>query len=414
MQHFTLAFENIQRRRSAYAFAVSWIFISVFFTISISSLAESSRMATLRQIDSIPTIKQIEVYRQTNNQILDKNLETQFKSLPGVKSVVLIDNLSGDLLFQGYEQSISIIGVDGISTLDAFGYLPAEGSAELGKRMVIVGSEVPGNFYLKTKQVSTQNLLGNPIKIRMTKYTGESSSKKKYQFSVAGVLRPTGSFQVDNAIFLTSQDAESMKKWLLGSRFNRKTDGYDSLILLAATVDDVGLLDTQVQDLGYYPSSRILEVQKLQQVTENLRGFSWVLALTSILSSIVGIFLTMVSIIGARKTEIGLMKAVGASQSLVMKIFLLETVLIGALGGVIGVVITLAVFGAYNAFFASSLKAGEIIFSGVDFKSIELYVPFWLGILSPVAAILTSILAGYIPARRAAEIDPIEAMRSSE
>jgi putative ABC transport system permease protein len=173
-------------------------------------------------------------------------------------------------------------------------------------------------------------------------------------------------------------------------------------------------LDGKIKALGYWPDSRIQEVQKLQQVTELLEYFALVLAIISLISSVIGIFITMMSMISARKTEIGLMKAIGATDELIMNVFMGEAVLIGLMGGVVGIVISAFFAWLSNDLLRPSLQPGAIVFSGMDFKDLSISIPLWLAVASPLLAALASLFAGYIPARRAARVDPIDALRSAE
>ena len=121
--------------------------------------------------------------------------------------------------------------------------------------------------------------------------------------------------------------------------------------------------------------------------------------------ALLGIMNTMVMSILERTREIGIMKAIGGSDSDVRRIFLIEAAVIGVIGGIAGLILGWIVgriinFGA-NQYILSQGGAAGNLFS----------IPAWL-IGSAIAfSILVSLAAGAYPARRAARLDPIQALR---
>jgi len=118
-----------------------------------------------------------------------------------------------------------------------------------------------------------------------------------------------------------------------------------------------------------------------------------------------GIMNTMVMSILERTREIGIMKAIGGSDSDVRRIFLIEASAIGVLGGIAGLFLGWLVgriinFGA-NQYIVSQGGAAGNLFS----------LPVWLIAAALGFAIVVSLAAGAFPARRAARLDPIQALR---
>jgi putative ABC transport system permease protein len=121
--------------------------------------------------------------------------------------------------------------------------------------------------------------------------------------------------------------------------------------------------------------------------------------------SSLGIVNTMVMSILERTREIGIMKAIGGSDSDVRRIFLIEAAAIGCLGGIAGVALGWAVgrvinFGA-NVYIQQQGGTPGNLFS----------LPFWLIGGAIGFSIVISLLAGSYPAGRAAKLDPIQALR---
>ena len=121
--------------------------------------------------------------------------------------------------------------------------------------------------------------------------------------------------------------------------------------------------------------------------------------------SSLGIVNTMVMSILERTREIGIMKAVGAGNDDVRRIFLIEASVIGLLGGLLGIALGWLVgrvvnFGA-NLYIQSQGGTPGTLFS----------LPVWLVASAIAFSIVVSLIAGSYPASRAARLDPIEALR---
>ncbi|MCA9944651.1 MAG: FtsX-like permease family protein, partial [Anaerolineales bacterium] len=124
-----------------------------------------------------------------------------------------------------------------------------------------------------------------------------------------------------------------------------------------------------------------------------------------------GIANTMIMSIYERTREIGLMKAVGATNRDVMLIFLAEAGAIGLIGGIGGVLFGI-VLGQIGGFIGQQYLLAQIAQSGGTGEVESLvYTPLWLPIFALVFAALVGVLSGIYPALRAIRLDPIAALR---
>jgi putative ABC transport system permease protein len=118
-----------------------------------------------------------------------------------------------------------------------------------------------------------------------------------------------------------------------------------------------------------------------------------------------GIMNTMVMSILERTREIGIMKAIGGSDSDVRRIFLIEAAVIGVLGGIAGLVLGWGVGRIIN------FGANQYIVSQGGTPGNLFAIPLWLVGSAIAFSIFVSLAAGAYPARRAARLDPIQALR---
>ena len=116
----------------------------------------------------------------------------------------------------------------------------------------------------------------------------------------------------------------------------------------------------------------------------------------SLLVGATGILTMMWIAVGERTSEIGLVRALGATREQVQALFLAEAAMLAALGGLAGI--------------ATGLGVGYLLRLAVPGLPVETPVAFVLAGLG--VSVLTGLLAGVVPARRAAAFDPIEALRA--
>ncbi len=136
-------------------------------------------------------------------------------------------------------------------------------------------------------------------------------------------------------------------------------------------------------------------------------GAMTLLALTALLVAALGITNTLVMSVLERTHEIGVMKAVGARDGHVLGLFLVEGALIGLLGGCLGLL-----FGWLASFPGEAFALSVVKRQGELHPDQALFAfPLWLVLGVPLFAMLVTTLAALYPARRAARVNPIEALR---
>lgn len=119
----------------------------------------------------------------------------------------------------------------------------------------------------------------------------------------------------------------------------------------------------------------------------------------------VGVVNTMIMSILERTREIGVMRAVGARRSTINRLFTFEASLLGLLGGALGVLLCYLLTLAGNPLINNQLKGNNISSQNI------LAMPTWLILSVIIGTTVIGLLAGLYPARRAARLDPVEALR---
>ena len=137
----------------------------------------------------------------------------------------------------------------------------------------------------------------------------------------------------------------------------------------------------------------------ITSITDVLRIFLGLMAGISLVVGGIGIMNIMLVTVSERTKEIGLRKAIGATSKKIMNQFLLEAVVITSIGGIIGIVAGVVI---------SYLISLGVRFAGYDWAFI--ISPFAI-ILAVSVSVLTGIIFGLYPAKKASKLDPIEALR---
>lgn len=192
----------------------------------------------------------------------------------------------------------------------------------------------------------------------------------------------------------TTKDTQNYGKYLYA--FVRVKGGESEQLAVEAK--------TKLKKDGYYVQTS-QDIQKtITQFVDILQILVGVFGVITVIASVFGIINTMYISVLERTREIGLMKALGMRGADVAWLFRIEAAWIGFLGGVIGALIAFGLGTALNPWLTRTLGLGE---------GNSILIFDWLQILLLIVSLSAiAILAGWLPARKAARLDPIEALRT--
>lgn len=227
------------------------------------------------------------------------------------------------------------------------------------------------------------------------------------EFSIAAVLKKPATAQPGTELYLyTSQDAarELNDIATLGTNDYRAYTSIYVKVVDGQIEQNLNAVQTEIEKHGLYAQS-VKETQKfLTQIIDVLRGIVIAFGLIAIIASIFGIVNTMYISVIQRTREIGLMKALGMRKRDIGRLFRFEAAWIGLLGGIIGSGLAIGLGIALNPWITTKLSLG----AG---NSLLIFKPTQVvGLI--FILMLVSILAGWLPSRKAAKLNPIEALRT--
>lgn len=306
------------------------------------------------------------------------------RRLPGVKSVssAVVIGLA-NIQYKDEKVSNSVVGAEPYAMDDflTVGYEKGKFLSEGDDGGVVLGNNVAKTLF------SEEIEYGKTININ-----GKD-------FRVKGILKKGGSFSsFDGLIFIDQGVARQLAKTAGSKRIDR-------IFVITNTEEDVPIAELAIQkeiarrhkvpfsERDFSTNTPESISQTVGQITFYLSVFLGIIAGISLLVGMVGIANAMFTSVLERTREIGILKAVGASEKAVTKIFLFESALIGLVGGLVGSALGWGISALLGAVGAPS-------YTSPDFVILCLALSFVVGMVS-----------GYIPSRDAAKLQPVEALR---
>ncbi|HTQ95754.1 MAG TPA: FtsX-like permease family protein [Candidatus Acidoferrum sp.] len=208
---------------------------------------------------------------------------------------------------------------------------------------------------------------------------------------------------LETASTLRAAQVNDLRDIVRGSEPTKTT--YPALSVRAKSPSQVEVLEASIKKLGFNGFSLLDASNSLRtffKVFDLLLGIFGSLALAV---ATLGIVNTLVMAILERRREIGVLKALGAADSDVKRLFFVEAGVMGFLGGILGV--------GFGWLLGRAISFGTNVYlKQQNLNPIELSsVPVWLAIVALIFAVVVSLIAGLYPASRAAKLNPVDALR---
>ncbi|MCU1301592.1 MAG: cell division protein FtsX [Candidatus Sulfotelmatobacter sp.] len=180
---------------------------------------------------------------------------------------------------------------------------------------------------------------------------------------------------------------------------------YSSVSVRVKNPGQIQTIEDAIKKMGFNTFSILDASRSIQQFFKVLDVFLGIFGSLALAVAFIGIVNTLVMAILERRREIGIMKAIGASDGDVRKLFFAEAGAMGILGGIAGVALGWAIGQAIN--FGTNIYLKRQSFPPEHFWA----VPWWLVLFAILFSFIVSLAAGLYPAGRAARLDPVQALR---
>lgn len=286
--------------------------------------------------------------------------------------------------------------------------------ANYGQQFIENASLSAGRFLTQKDQDEGLKvaIIGQKVKndlFKSEEAVGETVQVFGINFLVAGVYTDPGGEREESRIFIplsTAQRVFNGGDKLRSMAYTIKmSDNFDEAVALSAAVSQ-GIEDEIKSRYQIAPDDRsavrvrynLEEAKKIYSLVDTVRMVFWFIGIGTIIAGVVGVSNIMLIIVKERTKEIGIRKALGALPSSIIGMILQESIFITALAGFLGLFLGVGLL----EIFGPLIDNDFIKFPQVDFVT---------AISTVIILIVAGALAGYIPARRAANIRPIEALR---
>ena len=399
--YFLLALKNLRRRKLRSWLTMVGIFVSIAIIFVLISLSLGLQAALFEHIRTLGADK-LFIYPSleaglpgANNPIKMTTDDFDVVSkVSGVKTATYMSMENGRIEFNSQTRYFIILGFPLDKGAAEVLYESSNLKMEEGKILsegdigyIMVGSEFKyGKVYSK------------PVK------TGDRVLLNGYPMKVKGILASLGNPQDDKQVYMGIEDMKGI--------FNT-SNRIDYIIVqsqVGADIEEVSAriekkllsfrdLTEKTKDFSVVTPEELL--RSFQNVLNIVMAFLLAVAAISLIVGAVGIANTMYTSVLERYREIGIMKAVGARNSDILTIFLIESGLLGLVGGVLGVILGIIMGKIVEVIAVAQLHTNLL----------QAPIPPYLVIGCLAFAFVVGALSGTFPAWQASQIKPVQALR---
>lgn len=387
---FYIAWRSLVSRKLRTLLTVFGIVVGIGAIFFLLSFGLGLRDLVSREVIGDTSIKSIDI-STPNSRILslDDDMINKVNRLPHVAQLSKSFSYPGVLSYKGSETDAVAYGIDAnYMALNNIALTSGRTLTDRDEHVVVVSRAVVRVLAQKQDTDLLNKKIAITIPLQGASTTTQSISK---EFTVVGITDS----ETGTELFIPAGIFE-------GAGVKR----YSQVKLVADANESVTGLRKQIESLGYQTSSPI---DTLEQINQVFKVFSFVLVgfgAIGMIVAVLGMFNTLTISLIERTKEIGLMMALGGRSGDMFRLFVFEATLLSLAGSIIGVVL--------------AITAGFIVNTGMNMfaasrgvaETFQLFsYPLWL-IASMIGFMLVvGFLVVLFPARRARNINPIEALR---
>lgn len=397
---------------------------------------------SLRQVTVMAPPPQEAATDSTMPTAMDEGMQQVLTAMPGVEEVWPVYMVDAEVQVGPHEQWVQVTGLP-LEAIESMGIpfesggMPEEGAA----LSFVLGDMVQSSYFYDpfTGEPADVDLMAQPMFVSFLTSSPwdepmpapgndgdgdqdqpESPAKPPKRFIVpaAGILSNQGQ-QWGPYSDLVAADQKSLvdalEKAFPGKALPNQpatADGkpkrgfiYNEFRLLATDTAAAERLNNDLREQGYDAYSEIEFIRQMQQQALIVQAVLGGIGFVSLFVAAIGIANTMMMSVYERTKEIGVMKVLGAALSDIRRLFLIESAAIGFFGGLMGLLLSLAISAIINAVAGSAIEMGD---GGAGIS----VIPVWLMLGAVLFSTGIGTVAGLLPAHRAMRLSPLAAIRA--
>jgi putative ABC transport system permease protein len=384
MKLHSISFNNLKRRKGKMIFLVLGLFIGIATIVTLMSITESMTHDIEDRLDQYGA--NIVMVPRSDNLNLSyggitmggvnyQTIEFDEEKIPEIRTIENSKNLGlvapkvlGAAKVRG--KDVLLMGVNFETEMQLKNWWQFEGTPPAAANELLIGSQTAVTYDLA---------VGDTLDIKGDDYT------------VTAILKPTGSSE-DGIIV---GDLHTFQN-ILGK------EGKVSMVEIQAFCRDCPITELTLQISEKFPEAKVTGLRQAMmskmQTVEMFKTFSYGIAVLVIFIGSLLVFVTMMGSVNERTREIGIFRAIGFRRGHVMQIILLEAMVVGLIGGLLGYL-----GGNAIAWVSLPLVVKSSSFAGLNYN---------LGGVSLLLAVALSLIASLYPAQKASKLDPSEALRA--
>lgn len=392
----SIAFKNLFYKKLRTTLTIGGVIIGVGAVIFLLAFGFGLRDVVSKQVVDSNSIRTIDVNPAKANLVtLDSENIGRIKRTSGVVTVAPVYYYAGKVSYAKAQSEAVVYGA-------GQEYLSLTNFKRIAGRLPNFNENAKALFvstaYVKSLgEDQPEKIIGKELTVTVSIQTqNQNDSQKKdltYKGQVAGVI--------DNG---SGSEVYMNEKIFTDAGVDRASQ----LKVLVADKKDVATVQKKIESLGFTSTSPLQTLDQINQIFGILNimflGFGGI----GLIIAILGMFNTLTISLLERTKEIGLMIALGARSRDIRRLFIIEAVGLAVIGGALGIV------GSYVLSIGINYVLNHLAQSRGVLDTFSVFsFPSWL-IASTIAfSALLGLLVVYLPARRAALINPIEALKSS-
>jgi putative ABC transport system permease protein len=393
-----ISWPYVRRHLPRWLLTIAGIVLGVAVFTGIHTANQSVVYAFRQTVDRIAGSTQLQI--SAGETGFDENVLDRVQAVPQVRVAVPVIEavVNSDVQGQG---SLLILGVDMTGDRSLRDYDLDSGAQnsdpDIDDPLVFLAQ--PDSLMI-TDAYARENRLNVGARVPMSTMDGRKL------FTIRGIMKSGGLTSAFGGNLAVMDVYAAQKVFGRGRKFDR----IDLAVKDGVSVDDVKAKLEKLLGPGFQVEEPAARAQQFDSIS---RVYTLSANVTSVFALFIGMFIiynTFQIAVTQRRTEIGILRALGATRRQIRTLFLGESVVAGLFGSVVGLLAGIAIARGMTGYVGSLL--GEIY--GIAQKADEISTNPGLMTVAVLLGVITSVMAAVIPARSAARVDPVQALQKGK
>jgi len=390
-----ISWPYVRKHRLRWLLTIAGIVLGVAVFVGMHTANQSVLYAFRQTVDRIAGATQLQI--SAGETGFDENVLERVQAIPQIRvAVPVIEAVAGTgLPGQG---DILILGVDMTGDRSLRDY-DVESGDQAGIDDPLVFLAQPDSLIV-TATFAQENHLAIGAAIPMQTMQGEK------RFTVRGIMKSGGLTSAFGGNLAVMDVYAAQRMFGRGRKFDR----IDVAVKPGASIGEVRRTLSALLGPGFQVEEPSARGQQFESIS---RIYSLTADITSAFALFIGMFIiynTFQIAVAQRRSEIGILRALGATRGQIQTLFLAESAVAGLIGSGLGLLLGIAIARVMTGYIGALL--GEVY--GIAQRAEEISTDPKLMLFAVILGVITSVIAAFVPARGAARVDPVQALQKGK